>query len=134
LDTLLIFEIITDLSDAAVGKSHPCPPLSAHSISKKSPREKEKGWKGGNLILPYAALRAARISASEKPLSLILEPMTGKELLGNPRFSHSFLHGKTIVFPTPFKFNPEQAQTSFEPMTGIEPVTSFFACTSVYIV
>ena len=29
----------------------------------------------GNPIPPYAALRAARISASEKPLSLILEPL-----------------------------------------------------------
>ena len=46
----------------------------------------------GNPIPPYAALRAARISASEKPLSLILEPMS-----------------------------------------GIEPETSFFAFTSVYL-
>lgn len=33
----------------------------------------------GNPIPPYAALRAARISASEKPLSLIFEPMAGIE-------------------------------------------------------
>src|SRR4051812_28786733 len=28
----------------------------------------------------------------------------GRERLGNPRFSHSFLHVKTSVFPTPFLF------------------------------
>jgi len=27
---------------------------------------------------------------------------TPQAALGNPRFSHSFLHGKTDVFPTPF--------------------------------
>jgi len=35
-----------------------------------------------------------------------LEPMAGKEPLGNPRFSHTFLHGETTVSPTPFEFNP----------------------------
>ncbi len=35
-------------------------------------------------ISPYAALRAARISASEKPLSLILEPKTGIEPVTSP--------------------------------------------------
>ena len=55
--------------------------------SKKSPLQKVFGLNlsihareaRGNPIPPYAALRAARISASEKPLSLILEPTTGIE-------------------------------------------------------
>ncbi len=55
--------------------------------SKKSPLQKVFGLNlsihareaRGNPIPPYAALRAARISASEKPLSLILEPMSGIE-------------------------------------------------------
>ena len=38
----------------------------------------------GNAIPPYAALRAARISASEKPLSLILEPLAGIEPATSP--------------------------------------------------
>ena len=54
---------------------------------KKSPLQKVFGLNlrihareaRGNPIPPYAALRAARISASEKPLSLILEPMSGIE-------------------------------------------------------
>jgi site-specific DNA recombinase len=55
--------------------------------SKKSPLQKVFGLNlsihareaRGNPISPYAALRAARISASEKPLSLILEPLIGIE-------------------------------------------------------
>jgi len=55
--------------------------------SKKSPLQKVFGLNlrihareaRGNPIPPYAALRAARISASEKPLSLILEPTSGIE-------------------------------------------------------
>ncbi len=55
--------------------------------SKKSPLQKVFGLNlrihareaRGNPIPPYAALRAARISASEKPLNLILEPMAGIE-------------------------------------------------------
>ena len=54
---------------------------------KKSPLQKVFGLNlrihareaRGNPIPPYAALRAARILASEKPLSLILEPMSGIE-------------------------------------------------------
>ena len=55
--------------------------------SKKSPLQKVFGLNlsihareaRGLPISPYAALRAARISASEKPLSLILEPLSGIE-------------------------------------------------------
>ena len=55
--------------------------------SKKSPLQKVFGLTlsihareaRGNPIPPYAALRAARFSASEKPLSLILEPRPGIE-------------------------------------------------------
>ena len=54
---------------------------------KKSPLQKVFGLNlrihareaRGNPIPPYAVLRAARISASEKPLSLKLEPMSGIE-------------------------------------------------------
>ena len=63
-----------------IGKSEDIP-------SKKSPLQKVFGLNlriqareaRGNPIPPYAALRAARISASEKPLSLILEPEIGIE-------------------------------------------------------
>ena len=64
-----------------IGKSKDIP-------SKKSPLQKVFGLNlrihareaRGNPIPPYAALRAARLSASEKPLSLILEPPPRIEL------------------------------------------------------
>ena len=68
--------------------------------SKKSPLQKVFGLNlsihareaRGNPISPYAALRAARISASEKPLSLILEPLSGIE----PETS-SFVYTSTLI-------------------------------------
>ena len=46
------------------------------------------------------------------------------EPLGNPRFSHSFLHGETTVSPTPFAFEScarRNSLRSFAAGLGFEP-------------
>jgi hypothetical protein len=68
------------------------------------------------------------VSAAGMPLGLILEPRTGKELLGNPRFSHSFLHEKTGCFPDPFPVQSQFSRTSIATLfrslycTPLEPI------------